>query len=51
MNKLDMREVFIVSMARTPNGSFGGGLSSLKAIDLGAIVIKEAVKRAGIETA
>ena len=50
MNKLDMREVFIVSMARTPNGSFGGGLSSLKAIDLGAIVIKEAVKRAGIET-
>lgn len=44
-----MREVYIVSMARTPNGSFGGGLSSLKAIDLGAIVIKEAVKRAGIE--
>ena len=44
-----MKEVFIVSIARTPNGSFGGGLSSLKAIDLGAIVIKEAVKRAGIE--
>ncbi|MFT4968971.1 MAG: acetyl-CoA C-acetyltransferase [Chitinophagales bacterium] len=44
-----MKEVYIVSMARTPNGSFGGGLSSLKAIDLGAIVIKEAVKRAGIE--
>jgi acetyl-CoA C-acetyltransferase len=44
-----MREVFIVSIARTPNGSFGGGLSSLKAIDLGALVIKEAVIRAGIE--
>jgi acetyl-CoA C-acetyltransferase len=44
-----MREVFIVSIARTPNGSFGGGLSSLKAIDLGALVIKEAVQRAGIK--
>lgn len=44
-----MREVFIVSIARTPNGSFGGGLSSLKAIDLGALVIKEVVERAGIK--
>ncbi len=44
-----MKEVFIVSMVRTPNGSFGGGLASLKAIDLGAIVIKEAVSRAGID--
>lgn len=44
-----MREVFIVSMARTPNGSFGGSLSSLSVIDLGAHVIREAVKRAGIE--
>lgn len=43
-----MKEVYIVSMARTPNGSFGGSLSSLKAIDLGAHVIKEAVSRAGI---
>lgn len=44
-----MKEVVIVSMARTPIGSFGGALSSLKAIDLGALVIKEAVKRAGIK--
>ena len=44
-----MKEVYIVSIARTPNGSFGGGLSSLKAIDLGALVIKEAVARAGIK--
>jgi acetyl-CoA C-acetyltransferase len=44
-----MREVYIVSMARTPNGSFGGSLSSLKVIDLGAHVIREAVKRAGID--
>ena len=46
-----MNEVYIVSMARTANGSFGGGLSSLKTIDLGAHVIKEAVKRAGIDPA
>lgn len=44
-----MKEVVIVSMARTPIGSFGGALSSFKAIDLGALVIKEAVKRAGIK--
>ncbi|MCB0509260.1 MAG: acetyl-CoA C-acetyltransferase, partial [Bacteroidetes bacterium] len=46
-----MREVYIVSMARTPNGSFGGSLSSLKVIDLGAHVIREAIKRAGIDAA
>lgn len=46
-----MREVYIVSMARTANGSFGGGLAQFKAIELGAIVIKEAVKRAGIDPA
>ncbi|TVR77488.1 MAG: acetyl-CoA C-acyltransferase [Chitinophagaceae bacterium] len=44
-----MRDVFIVSAGRTPIGSFGGSLSKLTAVDLGAIVIKEAVKRAGIE--
>ncbi|MFK7904767.1 MAG: beta-ketoacyl synthase N-terminal-like domain-containing protein, partial [Chitinophagales bacterium] len=44
-----MREVFIVSMARTPIGSFGGGLSSLSVVDIGAHVIKSAVQRAGIE--
>jgi acetyl-CoA C-acetyltransferase len=44
-----MEEVFIVSGARTPIGSFNGTLSSLKAPQLGAVAIKEAVKRAGIE--
>ncbi len=43
-----MKEVYIVSMARTPVGAFGGSLSSVPAIELGAIAIKEAVKRAGI---
>ena len=44
-----MREVVIVSAARTPFGKFGGGLKDLKAADLGGLAIKEALKRAGIE--
>lgn len=44
-----MKEVVIVSAVRTPVGSYLGSLSSLKAPELGAIVIKEAVKRAGIK--
>lgn len=43
-----MREVVIVSAARTPVGSFNGSLSGVSAVDLGAIAIKEAIKRAGI---
>jgi acetyl-CoA C-acetyltransferase len=41
-------DVFIVGAARTPIGRFLGGLSTLKASDLGAIAIKEAMTRAGI---
>ncbi len=41
-------DVFIVGAARTPIGKFLGGLGTLKASDLGAIAIKEAVARAGI---
>lgn len=44
-----MTEVVIASFARTPVGSFLGGLSSLKAHELGTIVIEEVVKRAGIK--
>ncbi|GAW94288.1 acetyl-CoA C-acetyltransferase [Calderihabitans maritimus] len=43
------RETVIVSAARTPFGRFGGVLQPLSAVDLGAVAIKEAVKRAGIE--
>ena len=43
-----MREVVIVSACRTPIGAFGGSLKSVSAADLGAITVKEAVKRAGI---
>lgn len=44
-----MREVVIVSAARTPMGSFGGSLKTIPTRKLGAIAIKEAVKRAGIK--
>ena len=41
-------DVFIVSAARTPVGKFLGGLSSLKASDLGAVAIREAMLRANV---
>ncbi|MFN6358790.1 MAG: acetyl-CoA C-acetyltransferase, partial [Bacteroidota bacterium] len=44
-----MKEVFIVSFARTPVGGFGGNLSSLSATQLGSIAIKGALERAGIK--
>ena len=43
-----MREVVIVSAVRTPLGSFGGTLGTTGATALGALVIEEAVRRAGI---
>ena len=46
-----MREVVIASAARTPIGSFGGSLKTVPARTLGAICIKEALKRAGIDGA
>ncbi|MFA6083206.1 acetyl-CoA C-acyltransferase [Mucilaginibacter sp.] len=46
-----MKEVYIVSATRTPIGSFGGSLASLSATQLGAIVIKSAVEKAGLQPA
>ncbi|MGB3367473.1 MAG: acetyl-CoA C-acetyltransferase [Acidaminobacteraceae bacterium] len=43
-----MREVVIVSAVRTAIGSFGGALKDVTPMDLGAIVIKEAIAKAGI---
>ncbi len=43
-----MKEVYILAAIRTPIGSFGGALSSLSAIQLGAAAIKAAVEKAGI---
>ena len=41
-------DVFIVGAARTPIGKFLGGYATLKASDLGAVAIREAMKRAGV---
>jgi len=46
-----MKTAVIVSAVRTPFGSFGGTLSKIGATDLGALAIKEAVFRAGIDKA
>lgn len=45
---MSFKDVVIVSAARTPVGSFGKSLKDVPAIDLGAMVVKEAVKRAGV---
>ena len=43
-----MKDVVIVSAVRTPLGSFGGSLSQVSAPKLGAVAIKAAVERAGV---
>ena len=44
-----MKKVVIASACRTPIGKFGGALANTPAAELGAIVIKEAINRAGIK--
>ena len=46
MNK---KEVYIISAVRTPLGSFGGALKDIPATKLGAIAIKGAIEKAGID--
>ncbi len=48
---MDKKEVYIVSAARTPIGSFLGAFSSVSATDLGATAIKGAIEKAGINPA
>lgn len=43
-----MKEVVIVSAVRTPIGSFGGALKTVKPADLGSLVIKSALERAKV---
>ena len=45
MNK---KEVVIVAGVRTPVGAFGGSLRDVPVVQLGALVIKEALKSAGL---
>lgn len=44
-----MREVVLVGACRTPVGTFNGTLKDVPAVELGSIVMKEAIKRAGIK--
>jgi acetyl-CoA C-acetyltransferase len=46
-----MKDVVIVSAVRTPVGKFQGAFADLTAVQLGAVAVREAVKRAGIEPA
>ena len=46
-----MKDVVIVSGARTAVGEFGGSLKGIKTVDIGALVMKEAMKRAGLRPA
>lgn len=47
----ETKQAVIISAARTPTGKFQGALKGFTAPELGAIAIKEAVKRAGIDPA
>lgn len=49
MNIMQNKVVYIVSAVRTPLGSFGGSLKDFSATQLGAIAIKAAVERAGLQ--
>src|SRR5688572_11821775 len=44
-----MSDTYILSACRTPIGKFRGSLSTLPATELGAIAVREAVARAGVE--
>ena len=44
-----MRKAVIVSACRTPIGAFRGSLKDTGAVELGTIVVKEAIRRAGID--
>jgi len=46
-----MREAVIIAAVRTPIGKFQGSLSALSAVELGACVVREVVRRAQIEPA
>ena len=45
----EMKEIYVVNCCRTAVGSFGGSLKDTPAADLGAVVMKEALNRAGVK--
>jgi acetyl-CoA C-acetyltransferase len=44
-------EAVILSACRTPIGAFGGAFKDVSAVDLGAVVLREAIARAGVKAA
>ena len=44
-----MKEAYIVSAVRTPIGSFGGSLASQTAVQLGAVAVKGALQKIGLD--
>jgi len=48
---IDMKEAYIVSGARTAVGEFGGSLRGVSVVEMGRLVIKEAIVRAGLRPA
>ena len=46
-----MKDVVIVNAVRTPVGTFGGALTAIPAVELGVVVVKELIKRTGINPA
>jgi 3-oxoadipyl-CoA thiolase len=48
---MSLREVFVVDAVRTPIGRHGGALAEVRPDDLGAVVIRELVRRTGVEPA
>lgn len=44
-----MKDLYVVNCCRTAIGAFGGSLKNTPAADLGAIVVKEAMNRAGVK--
>ena len=47
-NPVHMRNVILAGACRTPIGTMGGALSSVSAVELGSLVISEALKRAKV---
>jgi acetyl-CoA C-acetyltransferase len=47
----ERKEAVIISAVRTPTGKFQGALKDFKATELGAMVVRESVRRAGVEPA
>ena len=48
---MNQRDVVILAGARTPLGKLNGALSTLTAVELGAVALREAIERSGIDVA